>query len=260
MNEIANISQYNSAMAKSILDKLFFLDMAVDVKSVLDYGCADGNLLSYIKLFCPDMKLFGYDLSEEMVKLAQDKNPDAFISTDFTNTITRMFVQEEGKNHTLLNMSSVIHEMYSYGSAQDIDTFWQRVYESGFEYISIRDMMTSDTANRNTLMRDEMRIRTNKEVAKQLDDFEKIHGSIINNKNMLHFLLKYRYVDNWEREVVENYLPISTGQFFKLMPDTYEVVHYSSYLHPYLSFVVKRDFGIEIADNTHVKILLRRKN
>lgn len=45
MEKIANNQHYNQAMAKSMIDKLFFLDMAVDIKSVVDFGCADGTLL-----------------------------------------------------------------------------------------------------------------------------------------------------------------------------------------------------------------------
>jgi len=257
MNEISNINLYNTRMAKSMLDKLFFLDMAVGVEKMLDFGCADGTLLQYVKMFCPDMKLFGYDMSEEMVKIATEKNSDAKFYSNFE--FSRDTIFQEGKENSLLNLSSIIHEVYSYSSATEIDTFWERVFYSGFKYIAVRDMMTNETANRTTPMRDEMRVRTKRSVEKQLEDFEKIFGTIANNKNFLHFLLKYKYVENWGRELYENYLPISTTRFFKMMPDTYEVVFYSSYTLPYLAYTVKEDFGIELADNTHVKILLRRK-
>ncbi|MGA1049083.1 MAG: hypothetical protein ACO3UU_13830, partial [Minisyncoccia bacterium] len=43
---------------------------------------------------------------------------------------------------------------------------------------------------------------------KSLISFEKVWGSIFKDyRNFIHFLLKYRYTDNWEREVNENYLP-----------------------------------------------------
>lgn len=31
----------------------------------------------------------------------------------------------------------------------------------------------------------------------------------VNAKNLVHFLIKYRYGENWDREVDENYLPVS---------------------------------------------------
>ena len=48
-----------------------------------------------------------------------------------------------------------------------------------------------------------------------LNDFENKWGSINNNyRTLLHWLLKYKYVINWSREVYENYLPI-TLEFLK---------------------------------------------
>ncbi len=39
----------------------------------------------------------------------------------------------------------------------------------------------------------------------QLYSFEKRSGSINNNyRNFIHFLLKYKYTDNWDREVNED--------------------------------------------------------
>lgn len=49
-----------------------------------------------------------------------------------------------------------------------------------------------------------------------LRSFEDVWGDVcdvrarkVNVKNLIHFLVKYRYVENWEREVQENYFPVS---------------------------------------------------
>ena len=257
MDNIENLQLYNMRMAKSVLDKLFFLDMSVDLKKVLDFGCADGSLLKFVQLFCPEINLYGYDMLDEMINSAKKNVPNATFSSSLSEIKDKIF--ENGQEGSLINLSSLIHEVYSYSSAVEIDSFWDFVYKSGFEYISVRDMMLSETANRTTPIRDEMRIRTTKSLTSQIRDFENIHGSISNNKNFLHFLLKYKYVENWKREVNENYLPISTTKFFEIMPNDYEVVIYNRYALPYLVDSVKKDFGIEISDDTHVKILLRRK-
>lgn len=258
MNQISDLDVYNLRMTKSMIDKLFFLDMSVNLEGVLDFGCADGTLLRHVDAFCPGLKLVGYDLDPEMVRLAASQFPKACFSSDWQAAVDAAFSGGVGSN-ICLNLSSVIHEVYSYSGAEGIDTFWKRAYGSGFEYIAIRDMMLSESADRVTPIRDEMRVRTSRGHAKQLREFEAIHGSIANNKNFLHFLMKYQYLENWEREVAENYLPLSTTRFFEMMPTDYEVVIYNRYSLPYLGYCVKRDFNVEIADDTHVKILLRRK-
>lgn len=257
MNQISDLDVYNLRMTKSMIDKLFFLDMSVNLEGVLDFGCADGTLLRHVDAFCPGLKLVGYDLDPEMVRLAASQFPKAGFSSNWQAALDTAF--EKPDSSVCLNLSSVIHEVYSYSGADGIDLFWKRVYESGFEYIAIRDMMLSESADRVTPIRDEMRVRTSREHAKQLREFEALHGSIANNKNFLHFLMKYQYLENWEREVAENYLPLSTTRFFEMMPTDYEVVIYNRYSLPYLGYCVKRDFNVEIADDTHVKILLRRK-
>lgn len=54
-----------------------YLDIPLKGKEVLDLGCGDGYDLSQIKL--KEANVFGIDSSEEMVKLAQQKNPEANI-------------------------------------------------------------------------------------------------------------------------------------------------------------------------------------
>lgn len=264
MDEIKDLNIYNTRMAKSMIDKLFFLDMSVNLDGVLDFGCADGTLLRHVDAFCPGLELVGYDMDQVMVDRAKAQFPSAHFTTDWEDALLAAFPKkwnfQEGKEgNVCLSLSSVIHEVYSYAGATAIDQFWDRVYKSGFEYIAIRDMMLSESADRTTPIRDEMRVRTSRAHESRLRDFEALHGSIANNKNFIHFLLKYQYVENWDREVAENYLPISTTQFFKMMPTDYEVVIYNRYALPYLGYCVKRDFNVEIADDTHVKILLRRK-
>ena len=48
------------------------------------------------------------------------------------------------------------------------------------------------------------------------DGFEDVWGAIcdvrakkVDTKRLFHFLIKYRYQENWAREVQENYLPVS---------------------------------------------------
>ena len=84
-------------------------------------------------------------------------------------------------------------------------------------------------------------------------------GSIGINKNLIHYLLKYRYTENWDRELNENYLPISKEKLLSLIPKNYEVIFYEHYALPFLKEKVREDFGIILKDKTHIKLILKRK-
>jgi len=78
-----------------------------------------------------------------------------------------------------------------------------------------------------------------------ISDFEKYFGEIKTVKQINHFLLKYLYRDNWQRESQENYVPISFEQYesiFKLlgMKEQYR----ESYTIPFLHDMWKKDFGL----------------
>ena len=92
-------------------------------------------------------------------------------------------------------------------------------------------------------------------------DFEQIWGPISQNKNLIHYLMKYRYVENWEREVRENYFPVYLEDLLNtlLSDNIYEIVYSNHYILPFTKSKIEKDFNIILADNTHVQILLRKK-
>ena len=182
-------------------------------------------------------------------------------------------VQKELKksnNKKVLILSSVIHEVYSYGEIpKDIDIFWDRVLKTGFDYICIRDMMPSrDIVSKtpldiyNALNQDKNHVLNEG----QLAEFEKIHGSIQSMKHAVHFLLKYRWKVNWNREVNEDYFPIyvedliGTLSLKKYFCDagTYKIDYLERFQVPYLMECIKNDFGITFEDFTHVKAIFTK--
>jgi hypothetical protein len=251
MTPINNYDTYVNGMKKSLNDKLFFLDKVSDIDTIMDYGCADGSLLKDIYIRDDhDYKLIGYDIDEEMIKKARDGTRVIF-SSDYYDCLMRINPQK-----TLLNLSSVIHEVYSYAKSQyDIAIFWKRVFEIGYEYISIRDMCVSKSAERVSSVLDLKKIYKHP----KLDSFYENSGSVLNNKNLIHFLMKYRYTENWEREVRENYLPITHEELMEKIPVNYEIVYHEHYILPFLQDKVGEDFGIKLKDNTHVKLLLKKR-
>ena len=95
-----------------------------------------------------------------------------------------------------------------------------------------------------------------------VESFEDEWGSIcdlesgrVNVKRLIHFLIKYRYQDNWKREVKEDYLPISQDKLTYWLEDYmgYSIVHKQS---SNLEFYHKRwakDFKLNVPDNGNFK-------
>jgi len=249
MENIKDIKSYTDGMKKSLLDKMFFMDK-IDSTEFIDYGCADGTLLGFMKDMFPKYNYTGYDVSEEMISLANKKHSDINFVNEFNYTKT-------SEKSTLI-LSSIIHEVYSYCSKSEIENFWDNVYNSNFDYIVIRDMMIGNSCEKMSDINDVASIlRSNNHG--RLKQFEGIWGTIENNKNLVHYLLKYRYIPNWDREVKENYLPIFREELLSNIPSDYEVIFHEHYVLPFLKEKVRDDFGIELKDNTHIKLILKRK-
>ena len=75
---------------------------------------------------------------------------------------------------------------------------------------------------------------------------------------MMEFLLKYKYTDNWQREIRETYYLDWTRY---LQPywrgENYEMLHDEPFHIPFLRQQIKKDFGVDFPMDTHRKALLR---
>jgi SAM-dependent methyltransferase len=257
-NKIEDYATYISRMNKSMLDKAFFLDK-IESSAIVDYGCGNGDLLNFIIPYVDkDVHLYGYDNDRTMIQEAQAKTSRITFASDLTEIME--LVDKLNIRPTLV-LSSVIHEVYSYFTPPQIDEFWKTVFSGKFDYIVIRDMIPSRTMARPSDINDVAKVYKRFLNEQALTDFESIWGSVEDNKNLVHFLLKYRYLKpNWAREVKENYMPLYREDLLALL-DTchYEIVYHEHYVLPYIKDVVRKDFSIELKDNTHLKLILRKK-
>ena len=146
MNSIKNLEQYNISMRKALDDKLFFLEYLKNIDGFEDFGCADGTLLKAVGEHFPQMFLLGVDMNEDMLKRCK-KN---LREEDFNfalNHSTAPFTYTSWRGADLcdkmaLNLSSVLHEVYSYGTPQSIDMFWKAVMTGDFEYVFVSRLYT----------------------------------------------------------------------------------------------------------------------
>ena len=254
---IEDETKYTQDMTRSFIDKLFFLDQ-IDTDVIVDFGCADGFILSKIRMLKPDLMLIGYDLDKQMLLNAKSNLDDkSSLLTDDWSLVLKTL--EKFKKPTLL-LSSVIHEVYSYSHPRDVSKFWsEKVFSDSFEYICIRDMIPSNEISKTKSFDDDVaRVRELSEKF-YLDSFEKEWGDISKDyRTFIHYLLKYRYKSNWNREVKENYVPISLQTLRSKIPGNYKIIFQDNYIYSYFRTIIEQDFGINIKQTTHTKMIIQR--
>lgn len=257
MEAIKNYEHYNTEMEKALADKLFFVDNIKDCKTFIDFGCADGALLVAMNDMLPGVKLAGMDMDKEMLEKASAKLPGA----SFKQATLPEVMEGIDYRSAAINFSSVFHEVYSYCTEKQINAFWDSLNQAGYEYIVIRDMSCSVGLDEESDPKDVEKVYAKEECAWQVKEFEDIWGPITKKRNMIHFLLKYRYLYNWSREVRENYIPLNSETLLSnIAMEDYDIVYREEFILPFIKQNVYDYFGIELKDSTHQKIILKRKS
>lgn len=265
---ISDRDKYLKNMEASLADKMFWINK-VDPDVIVDFGTADGALLDKLRKIKPNVKLVGYDIDQGMLKEASkrlskdnkvsfDNNPEAdIILTNDWNLVSE-YVGDFQK--PMIFLSSVIHEVYSYTTGKNIKYFWdQQIFGGDFKWVVVRDMMPSETSGRFSNIEDIKRVR-DKANPESLAWFEREWGPIDRDyRNLLHFLLKYRYEDNFDREMKENYVPVTLETVKKKIPNNYQITYEDHFILPYIQQQVQKDFGITIKEPTHVKLILEKR-
>lgn len=267
-HHIADNDWYNAEMAKSLIDKIYFLDK-VDAHMFVDFGCANGVMLGFIEKVFPGMTLVGYDRNEEMLQEARTRDPNSrIVYTSDWSEVCRLVkayraAATPGEDKVCLVLSSVRHELLSYLDEWEKDDAFRKIWgEDGieFEYIAMRDMMASRAASRPSDPISVARVQQVFEAKHPglIARWEQRWGHLGENWSLLHFLLTYRYVANWEREYRENYLPTNYEDFMASVPTKYMAIYQDRFTLPFLQRRVRQDFNISLADTTHLKVVFER--
>ena len=255
---LKEIDRYNASMRKSMIDKIYFLDK-VEADVFIDFGCADGSMLKMCQALFPDNTYYGYDCDPEMIKAAEKNCEGLPINFVHPESNLRKLVADykaRGKKICLV-FSSVLHEVYHYGP-KSVDDFWSLVWGLEVDYIAIRDMSVSRATSRPSDPISVSRIRQCYN-GERIAQWESRWGNLSENWSLVHFLLHYRYVDHWEREYRENYLPINKEELLSLIPNNYFPEFVEHYTLPFIRRECTKDFGIQLQDPTHLKLILRRE-
>jgi SAM-dependent methyltransferase len=258
---IADMNRYNARMAESVISKVSFLDK-VFANLIVDYGCADGTVLDFIERAFPgSRRLVGYDNDPEMIEKARARNPDsAILYTSDWSVVQDEVAKEKAVGHkSCLLLNSVLHEVHSYLTPDETERTFDEIWGRAgvvFDYIAIRDMMVRKSASRASDQIQATRVRQLFD-QKRLEEWEATWGSIDENWSFTHLMLTYRYVDNWKRELKENYLPIPFEDFVASIPKDYMPTYKDHFTLPFLRHQVHEDFGIDLAEPTHVQLILK---
>ena len=249
MEEISNKQVYLERMSKPLQEKLRIARfIPTDAKNVLDVGCADGTVTLALADMFPEIEFVGIDLDKEFIEIARSR-----IGKRKNIKFESGFLRERLANperFDCVTFCSVLHEFYSYG--EGISTVVKALADAHeilnkHGVLIIRDMILFEYVKHADLSIQKIikKIKKN-EIFKHLaDDFERAQGELSNVKNVNHFLLKYMYGENWEREVKENYVPVSFEQYdeiFKLLGMKLQFTR--MYTIPYLKSLWKEDFGL----------------
>ncbi len=248
MDNIQNPATYLERMSKPLQEKLKVAKyFSKRVKSVLDVGCADGTITLALADMYPEINFVGIDLDQSFIDIANQKI-EARQNVKFECIYLRDKLAEEERFDVVL-FCSVLHEFFSYGEGissviKALSDAREILNQSG--EIIIRDMLLYEYTEKSQLWLPEIltKLRSKSEIIPMIDDFERYFGKLNSIKQVNHFLLKYMYTDNWQREVKEDYVPVSFEKYDKMFEILGMNVGFQrSSTIPYLKDKWRNDFG-----------------
>lgn len=271
--EFTNKIHYNQEMAKSAYDKLAFVNKIYEnIDLIVDFGCANGIVTRFIRLFYPESKIYGYDLPD-IIRYNTDDDIEYKCDLDEIASIVKEY-NDQGKKSILI-MNSVMHELFNYMKSNkliaDDDRLYyhsllNKLYNMKFTYIFIRDLNIKIPTFGNNVEYIPSELSKLSIKFKQLgyeeqfEDFLRVYnnGDQLNpmtkegQEQYIHFLLKCRYKENWNRELPENYLA-SSSSFNKdglFLSNTYKYPYHMTdcrkYILPYVQYINNKEFGIDL--------------
>lgn len=260
--EITNYNTYLARMDVSLPDKAFFVYRAPLARVIVDFGCAAGNLFRYIRSISnQEYIMIGYDNDATMRELARE-SADVVCGTmeELQETIERTLAAHNlTMKNVLFNFSSVIHEMNSY----EIDDIFSFINDLRPGYVSIRDMKFGCKRKPRG---NEFRIFSEKYL-KQFHSFLDYREIFLPDlADFAEYLLKYKYTENWARELREYYFFgfAYAEKYYRALIDNhkYRPTWDVNYCLPHFDRQIKDDFNIffNVSDyfTTHEQLLLER--
>ena len=221
MNNIKNLDLYLERMSKPLQEKLTIARFIPETaNTILDVGCADGTVTGALAEIFPAKKFVGLDISPEFIALATKKH-SLSANLSFENIYLRDRLSNPEKFDVVI-FCSVLHEFFSYG--EGISTVVKALSDAREILIPdgtliIRDMILYEYSATSDLWLERLiaKVKSKSEILPLLHSLESIYGKLDSVKKLNHFLLKYFYPDNWERESKENYVETSFEKYDQIL-------------------------------------------
>ena len=251
LKDIKDREVYLERLAGPLEEKLRVAKyISADAKNVLDVGCADGAVtIALAKLF-PKISFLGVDLDKDFVKKAQKiATREKIANVKFEAVYLRDLLARPQK-YDAVSFISVLHEFYTYGEGissvvKALSDAHELLRPRG--RIIIRDMILSEFTKEADLYVASVikKICVSSQFKKRFLDFEKVYGKVRTLHALNHFLLKHLYGENWDRELKENYVPVTFEQYEQVclllgMKTQVKI----SYLLPYLKNKWQEEFNL----------------
>jgi SAM-dependent methyltransferase len=237
---------YKAGMDASLAVKIEDLGPHVLPGTIIDKGCGTGKFLLYLSERLPGSRLFGMDLSRELLRTAESQPyPNANVTILKSDIADRYF--PAGSVDTVI-FSSVIHEIYSYSG-----------YDRGRVRQALRNTRTELRPGGRVLIRDGVRPKggmtwmrgdaeTEARFRRFARDFKHRAGVTFTEQALqsrtwfllsLHdaneFLSKKDYLENWAVEVNEEFGVFTLEEWHReLMALGFGLVVARSYVNPWI--------------------------
>lgn len=247
-----NYEIYNERMSFGMEDKLFFLhEIGKSLKMIVDYGCANAALGKALATYNPDIIYVGIENNYKMLELASNNYPEGCYFESLEDFVK---YYKGSYEHSAILFSSVLHEMYSYGSSIE----WNLV--SKFQFVVVRDMGLPRTKDYDKSVNFRYPLKT---IINHINECllpvpYELHRYKFGDYYQLW--LKYRYEENWDREYRENYFACSQEEILDKLRLTFIPIHHRSFVHEYTRNQVIKDFGFDpFIMDTHYEMILINK-
>lgn len=243
-----HLETYIEGLQKTLNDKLFFVKYLpkdfFNKKIVVDFGCGDGSVLEYIhKNYKPD-QIIAVDINPNMREIVRNRIPSAICFSTIQNAdqfLNAYIKDSTKKKEVVVIATSVLHEI-----GLDMQLVFKNFCKKYSCYLIVRDMCVDvETLDENSYTVPLMAKIVASAYPKHLSEFIATYG--FTKRALLHYLLKYTYVENWETEIKENYLSIKWEWLDEIKSKT---IYDNKYIQEWRKNQVMKDFDIDISQYT----------
>lgn len=217
---------------------------------VLDYGCGAGDVAHAALELRPDLRIIGFDTDIRAIRAAQAAE---LPGTIFVHDETAAFrLMRTGDGPKVAFFASVLHEI---GSVYGYDGTLRLLEKCrDFDQIAIRDMAHERGAEtRPDVIPEQLRN------TRWAHEFEAKWGPANTAERVAHLMLKARYTDNWNAELLENYFVHSKEDFIEIFGDAFPSLCRIRHETPeFLDAEFRSVYGRAPSTATHVEIVLEK--